>query len=128
MAYFPSQIPSDTDYLINYVCNPVIKSLVKVLLRDSSPGFLKVFQTFSLDFSHPSIFYTRLIQFRLCGGSEAYPSCHWARGGVHSRRVARPSQSHTTLTPRNDLGSPINLTYMLLDGGRMQTQEGPGWD
>jgi len=29
------------------------------------------------------------------GGAGAYPSCHWARGGVHPGQVTSPSQGHT---------------------------------
>jgi len=62
------------------------------------------------------------------GGAGAYPSCHWARGGVHPGQLASPSQGHIetnetqpctlTLTPKDNLESPINLTCMFLDGGR----------
>ena len=59
----------------------------------------------------------------------AYSSHQWARGGVHPGQVASPSQGHTetnetnnhtqlTLTPKDNLETPINLTCMLLDGGR----------
>jgi len=61
-------------------------------------------------------------------GAGAYPSGHRARGGVHPGQVARPSQRHTETNEtnnhahwhctRDNLESPINLTCMLLDGGR----------
>jgi len=55
-----------------------------------------------------------------------YPNCHWLSDGVHTGPVASPSQRQTrqttthtlTLTPRDNLESPINLTCMFLDGGR----------
>jgi len=37
---------------------------------------------------HLSIFYTRLIQFRVMGGAGAYPRCYWVRGRVLSGQVA----------------------------------------
>jgi len=78
---------------------------------------------------HPSIFYTRLILRSGRGGAGAYPSGHWARGGVHPGQVASPSQGHTETNETNNhthahsllrtiLESPINLTCMFLDGGR----------
>ena len=73
---------------------------------------------------HPSIFYTPLIH-----RAGAYPSGHWARGGVHPGQVASPSQGHTETNETNNhtrshsllrtfLESQINLTCMFLNGGR----------
>ena len=51
---------------------------------------------------HPSIFYTRLISRSGRGGAGAYPSCHWAKGGVHPGQVASPSQGHTEPNETNN--------------------------
>jgi len=83
---------------------------------------------------HPSIFYTRLIRRSGRGGDGAYPSGHRARGGVHPRQVASPSQGHTETNETNNhahshsllktiLESPINLTCMFLDGGRKNKKQ-----
>jgi len=59
------------------------------------------------------------------GGARAYPSGHRARGGVHPRQVASPSQTRQTtthmltLTPKDNLvEKPSNLTCLFLDGWR----------
>jgi len=60
------------------------------------------------------------------GGAGAYPSSHWARGGVNPGRVASPSQGHTETNSHTHSHSllktiwesPINLTCMFFDGGR----------
>jgi len=63
------------------------------------------------------------------GGAGAYPSSHRGKGGVHPGQVASPSQGHIdekrdkqphtlTLTPKDNLKSPVNLTCMFLAGGR----------
>ena len=77
---------------------------------------------------HPSIFY-RLILRSGRGWAGAYPSSLRARGGVHPGQIASPSQGlhrdkrdkqtfTLALTPKDNLESSINLTYMFLDGGR----------
>ena len=97
---------------------------------DSSPTFKRQYISYtSVNFSqtvlsiHSSIFYTHLIRRSGHGGAGAYPSGHRARGRVQPGQVASPSQGHTithtlTLTPKDNLESPINLTCMFLDGGR----------
>ena len=69
---------------------------------------------------HPfSIFY-------LNPSAGAYPSSHWARGGVHPGQAASQSQDHTETNEKNNharslrtiLETPTNLTCMFLDGGR----------
>ena len=52
-----------------------------------------------------------------------YPSCHWARGRETPWRgrqsITGPHRDkRNTLTPRDNLESPVNLTCMFLDGGR----------
>ena len=61
--------------------------------------------------------YTNLIQLRVAWGAGAYPSGHRVRGGlpVHHRATQRQT---TTLTPKDNLESAVNLTCMFLDGGR----------
>jgi len=69
--------------------------------------------------SDPSIHFLYPLNSNL-GGAGAYPSCHWARGGVDHGQVASPSQGHTetnetnnlTHSPRDNLESPFNLTCM----------------
>ena len=60
---------------------------------------------------HPSIFYTRLIQLSGRGGAGAYPSSHWARGGVYPGQVASSSQGHTETNETN------NHTFMTCNFG-----------
>ena len=60
---------------------------------------------------HPSIHFLYPLNLSVGSrGAGAYPSGHWARGGVHAGQVASPSQGHTekqdkqpctlTVTPR----------------------------
>ena len=51
---------------------------------------------------HPSIFYTPLIRWSGRGGAWAYSSGHRARGGVHPKQVASPSQGHTETNKTNN--------------------------
>ena len=70
--------------------------------------------------NHPSIFCTCLIRRSGRGGAGAYPSCHWVtldRSLVHHRATQRQTTTDT-LTPKDNLESPVNLTCMLLDSGR----------
>ena len=65
---------------------------------------------------------------RGCGGAGVYPSCHWPRDIIHPGQVASPYQGYRdkpdkqpstlTLTPRDNLESPVDLTCMFLGGGR----------
>jgi len=51
----------------------------------------------------------------------AYPSHHWARGGVHPGQLSSPSQGHSETNEHahaHILETPFNLTCMLSDGGR----------
>ena len=101
----------------------ILSHLIAIKIRGISQK-LTVFMSYMI--RAPSIFYTRLIRRSGGGGAGAYPSGHWARGGVHPGQVASPSQSHTETNNharshsllRTILESPINLTCMFLDGGR----------
>ena len=66
--------------------------------------------------------------------AEAYPSCHWARGGFQPGQVASPSQGHTETKETNNhthahthsrtiLESPIILTWTV--GGSRSTRREP---
>jgi len=52
----------------------------------------------------------------------AYPSCHWARGGVHPGQVASPSQGYTETTNYRDnhahTHTPRDNLDMHVFGGR----------
>lgn len=44
---------------------------------------------------NPSVCFLLLIQFRVVGEGEAYPSCHGARGGVHPGQALNFHSTHT---------------------------------
>ena len=61
----------------------------KTAFRSYSQSFINLHQSTN----SPSIFYIRLIQFRVAGGG-AYPSCHRERDRLHPEHVTSPSQGH----------------------------------
>ena len=78
---------------------------------------------------HPSIFYTCLIQLRVAGGLEPTPAVtgQEAGGRVHPGQIVSPSQGahrdkrdtqSCTVTPQDNLESPINITCIFLGGER----------
>ena len=77
----------------------------------------------SIHFLYPSIHFLYPLNpiLELQGASR-----HWARGRVHPGQVASPSQGHSqtnetndhTLTPRDNLETPINPKCLFLEGGR----------
>lgn len=66
---------------------------------------------------NPSVCFLLLIQFRVVGEGEAYPSCHGARGGVHPGQALNSftvltHKDRQLFTPTVDLESPINQTHV----------------
>ena len=86
-----------------------------------------------------------IVQFRVTGVAGAHPSCHWAPWTGHQSVTAphRAKRDTSTLTPGVNLESPVNLTWMFVEGGSQRThrvsthtrgehakpkQKGPSWD
>ena len=80
---------------------------------------------------HPSIFYTRLIQFRVMGGWSLSQLSLGERQETWTGRQSisaphRDKQPSTlTLTPRDNLESPINLHHLWMVGGSRSTRREP---
>lgn len=68
---------------------------------------------------NPSVCFLLLIQFRVVGEGEAYPSCHGATGGVHPGQALNSftvltHKDRELFTPTVDIESPINQTPCVL--------------